>query len=88
MANPRVWYGLQATVVAFWLLVAVVGLMGFHVPGLVAVAVIIFAAHVIEIPLAINKLRNKGVPTPKVIYKTLVFGFTWWMPLSKGYTAE
>jgi hypothetical protein len=45
-------------------------------------------AHVLEIPLAINRLRALNLPVGKVVLKTLVFGFTWWLPLSKGYTKE
>lgn len=86
--EQRIWYGLQAGLVVFWLIVAVVGLMGFDLPWLNTLAVIIFVAHVLEIPLAMNKLRSQQVPAGKVALKTLVFGFTWWLPLSKGYTQE
>ena len=88
MGEQRIWYGLQAGLVGFWLMVPLVGLLGFHVPFLVPFAALIFAAHVLEIPLAMNKLRDKKLPAGKVILKTLVFGFTWWLPLSKGYTSE
>lgn len=88
MGEQRIWYGLQAGLVVFWLLVPLVGLLGFHVPFLTLFAAIIFLAHVLEIPLAINRLRALNLPASKVVIKTLVFGFTWWLPLSKGYTKE
>ncbi|HEX4917102.1 MAG TPA: hypothetical protein VFV43_04310 [Limnobacter sp.] len=86
--EQRIWYGLQAGLVVFWLIVPLVGLMGFHLPWLTMLAAIILLAHVLEIPLAMNKLRPLQLPSGKVILKTLVFGFTWWLPLSKGYTRE
>mgnify|MGYP006155388459 FL=1 len=88
MGEQRIWYGLQAGLVAFWLAVPLVGLLGFHVPALTLLAGIILLAHVLEIPLAINRLRGKNIPVGKVVLKTLVFGFTWWLPLSKGFTQE
>jgi uncharacterized protein YhhL (DUF1145 family) len=88
MGEQRIWYGLQAGLVVFWLSVPLVGLLGFNVPALTLLAGIILLAHVLEIPLAINRLRSKNLPTGKVVLKTLVFGFTWWLPLSKGYTQE
>lgn len=88
MGEQRIWYALQAGLVAFWLSVPLVGLLGFHVPVLTLLAGIILLAHVLEIPLAMNRLREQKLPAGKVILKTLVFGFTWWLPLSKGYTQE
>ena len=88
MAEQRIWYVLQAGVVVFWLMVALVGLLGFYVPFLTILAGIILLAHVLEIPLAFNRLRPKNLPAGKVVLKTLIFGFTWWLPLSKGYTQE
>lgn len=88
MGEQRIWYGLQAGLVVFWLIVPLVGLLGFHVPFLTLFAAIILLAHVLEIPLAINRLRPLKLPAGKVALKTLVFGFTWWLPLSKGYTKE
>ena len=88
MDEQRIWYGLQAGLVVFWLAVPLVGLLGFNVPALTLLAGIILLAHILEIPLAINRLRGKKIPTGRVVLKTLIFGFTWWLPLSKGYTQE
>lgn len=88
MGDQRIWKGLQAGLVGFWLAVPLLEILGYHVPFLTLFAVIILAAHVLEIPLAMNKLRSKNLPAGKVVLKTLVFGFTWWLPLSKGYTTE
>ncbi|MDX1668292.1 MAG: hypothetical protein R3194_02640 [Limnobacter sp.] len=84
MKNDRVWYALQMGLVVFWLIVPLVGLLGYTVPMLTLIALLILAAHVLEIPLAINMLKDQDIPKGKIILNTLVFGFTWWLPVSKG----
>lgn len=84
MSNERIWYGLQLGLVVFWLLVPLLGLIGYSVPLFNLLALIIFLAHVLEIPLAINKLRDQNLSKGKISLNTLVFGFTWWLPVSKG----
>lgn len=88
MSEQRTWYALQAGLVLFWLAVPLVGLLGFNLPWLTLLAGIILLAHILEIPLAINKLRHLKLPAGRVALKTLIFGFTWWLPLSKGFTQE
>ena len=48
MGEQRVWYGLQAGLVVFWLIVPLVGLLGFHVPFLTIFAAIILLAPLTE----------------------------------------
>lgn len=84
MSNDRIWYGLQLGLVVFWLLVPLLGLIGYSVPLFNLLALLVFLAHVLEIPLAINQLRGKDLSKGKVALNTLVFGFTWWLPVSKG----
>jgi len=41
--------------------------------------------HIIEIPMVSLKIgKEKGVPVSIVVLKTILFGFTWWLPLKKG----
>ena len=41
--------------------------------------------HIIEIPMVSMKIgKGKGVPVSIVVLKTILFGFTWWLPLKKG----
>ena len=40
--------------------------------------------HVAELPLAMKIGREKNLPAATVAVKTLLFGFTWWLPLKKG----
>jgi len=44
-----------------------------------------FIVHTIEIPAASLKIgKEKGIAVPIVVLKTILFGFTWWLPLKKG----
>ena len=41
--------------------------------------------HILEIPIVSLKIgREKKVPDSMTIIKTILFGFTWWLPLKKG----
>jgi hypothetical protein len=40
--------------------------------------------HALEIPVGLAIGRAAGLPVLRIILKTLVFGFTWWLPLRMG----
>ena len=41
--------------------------------------------HILEIPVLSLKIgRSKQVPYSMIILKTILYGFTWWLPLKKG----
>ncbi len=41
--------------------------------------------HILEIPLVSLKIgREKKIPDSMTIIKTILYGFTWWLPLKKG----
>ncbi len=41
--------------------------------------------HILEIPTLSLKIgRDKQVPDSMIILKTILYGFTWWLPLKKG----
>ena len=40
--------------------------------------------HLIEIPTALRIGRKKALRPIKVIVMNILFGFTWWLPLSRG----
>jgi hypothetical protein len=42
----------------------------------------LLVAHTLELPIAFLRLRGKNLPTMEVISKTLLYGFTWWLPKS------
>ena len=41
--------------------------------------------HILEIPIASLKIgREKKIPDSMTVMKTILYGFTWWLPLKKG----
>jgi hypothetical protein len=83
LRNPRFWILQNLLTVAFWLTA-----LGFIATGqtqrrLPLIAAIVLAAHVLELPLAFRLLRGRGLPPLKIVGMTLVFGYTWWMPVHR-----
>ena len=49
----------------------------------------LLALHLAEIPMTSLKIgREKNIPVPVTVVKTLLFGFCWWLPLKKGIIAK
>ena len=42
---------------------------------------IMLLAHISEMPISFKIAKSKGIPYRQIIIKTLLFGFTWWIPL-------
>ncbi|MCU0844975.1 MAG: hypothetical protein MUC76_08630 [Spirochaetes bacterium] len=78
------WYMLMAGAIGLYLLV----LAGFYfipdtaVVGAVLVGILVL--HASEIPHAGRIARPKGISMRTAAVKTMLFGFTWWLPLKKG----
>lgn len=45
---------------------------------------ILLTIHILEIPTAHKIGRKNNLSATRTIVKTLLFGFTWWVPLKKG----
>ena len=82
--NKALWMAQNLVLVVFWL--AALGLlaMGQSHHWLVLVAAVIFAAHILELPLAFRVLRGRGAAPLRVVGMTLLFSFTWWLPARRG----
>lgn len=50
----------------------------------VIVSAIILAVHVLEIPFVFKKLSAHNPNRMRLVLGTLLFGFTWWLPASRG----
>lgn len=84
MKSPAFWRFNQFLLVVFWLFVPLAPTLNIAIPYLNEFAMLIFAAHVLEIPLAVSRLKHKHIPKLRIAARTLVFGFTWWLPVEKG----
>ncbi len=50
--------------------------------------VVLLLIHSAEIPISLKIGKDKQLPTRTIIIKTLMFGFTWWLPLRKEIISE
>jgi len=81
------WLAQNLAIAVFWLAALVLALSGPPMHRLVLVALVIFAAHVLELPLAFRMLRGRDASALRVCLMTLLFGFTWWVPARRGVYA-
>lgn len=84
MNNPTVWSNVQKLVLGFWISIPVFFLGGISLPFLLIAAFTLLALHALELPVAFLKLRGLGIHPVKTVVKTLTYGFTWWLPVSRG----
>jgi hypothetical protein len=94
MKSKAFWYALMSGAIAGWIFVfagvlaALAGSPYWTVPALgipwIAFCVI-WASHLFEIPVASWRAgKERGLKPARTVLMTLVFGFTWWLPLKKG----
>lgn len=80
------WYALMTGAVLLWPLALVAGRMFFPqhpwAPLICILAILI--VHASELPAACPIGRARGLSRTRILIKTLIFGFTWWVPLKKG----
>ena len=41
--------------------------------------------HLFELAISIPIGKSKGIPLKTIIIKTIIFGVTWWLPLTFGF---
>ena len=60
------------TVRIIWLIVLIVWVLG----------------HPLELPISLPIGRNAGLSKQRTVVKTILFGFTWWLPVKLGVFKE
>lgn len=53
-----------------------------------AVCIIWMIVHPLELLISYKIGKEKGIATPMIVIKTILFGFTWWLPLKQGIILE
>jgi hypothetical protein len=51
---------------------------------IVLVWLALVAIHALEIPVAFSATQERPQPLAKTVFMTLIFGFTWWLPVRLG----
>ena len=86
MNNKLFWYFLQFGAIILYAVSIPFGYWLF--PGKTLYAWSIFSGllllHTSEIAIVRKIGREKNVSLLRVVVKTILFGFTWWLPLKKG----
>ena len=80
------WYFLMLGAIALWIGVIFLGFVLF--PNNTGAALLVpgalFLMHCVEIPLSSKIGKERGLSTARVVVKTIIFGFTWWVPVKKS----
>lgn len=85
--NRNFWIALGAVLVAIYLAALLFLLQGQTGHVLVRLSAIILVAHLLEIPLAFHRLREKKPDPLRLVALTFVFGLVWWVPARRGVFA-
>ncbi|HEX5486117.1 hypothetical protein [Limnobacter sp.] len=80
--SPKSFESARKLLNGFWIVVPAYMVLSLFMPFLVLMALVLTVLHALEIPVALIKLRGKNLPTLEVASKTLLYGFTWWLPKS------
>lgn len=88
--SKLLWVLLRFFVVFLW---CVLIYLGFIIPSslslLMHVAIVLLLLiHLTELPIAFRIGKEKGLTKSIVVIKTMVYGFTWWVPLRRGVINE
>lgn len=80
--TPQHFESMRKVMNGFWLVVPAYLLATLVMPLLLVLAAFLLVAHTLELPIAFLRLRGKNLPATEVVSKTLLYGFTWWLPKS------
>lgn len=80
------WYLLMGGAVALWTCAILAGLVFYSSVSWLALVglVALFVTHCAEIPVSSKVGRKRGLSTSRVVVKTVIFGFTWWVAVKRG----
>ena len=85
-SNKTFWMMLMTGSIGLWALSVVGGQLLFPENPLKAwgLFLILIVIHVSELPATFKLGRERGLSPHSVLIKTMLYGFTWWVPLKKG----
>ncbi len=78
------WIAQMVLLLAFYAYAACQLAQGHRDARPVWVAGLVLAAHVLELPLAFNRLKSLNPAPLRVVIGTLLFGLIWWVPAQRG----
>jgi hypothetical protein len=86
LTSKGFWVFMMTGTAGLFILIALVGYGVLTDRGLetTIILALFVSLHVAEIPHGIRVGRSRGIGAGTATFKTLLFGFTWWLPLSRG----
>ncbi len=87
MLNSKLfWFLFRNSVLLVWIVLFLFafGLSTPISPLFRTALVILLLIHAAEIPISLGIGKEKQLSTGIIIFKTLLYGFTWWIPLRKN----
>ncbi|MFA5939953.1 MAG: hypothetical protein WC809_11415 [Sinimarinibacterium sp.] len=81
------WLSQMLVLIVFYAAAIVLSLNGLTSHVVVKVAMVLLAAHILEIPLAFYALRGRNPQALRVMIATSLFGLIWWIPAKRGLLA-
>ena len=86
MSSKGFWYFMMFGSINLFIIGIVLGYVLF--PGSMILSWIFFIGllitHIAELPIGMKIGKEKKIPALTTAAKTILFGFTWWLPLKKG----
>jgi len=88
LKNKQIWYGNMAVALGGWLFIFFGLFVNFESCALQTawwvVLLVWTILHPLELAISLPVGKKAGVSLEKTIVMTLIFGFTWWLPVKLG----
>ena len=88
MQNQTLWKVLRAGSLAGWVFIFIGAFFPFEMGGLKTfwwcIMLTWAIVHPLELPISLPIGRQEGLTPEWTFAMTLLFGFTWWLPLKRG----
>ena len=86
--NRNFWFAQMIVLLALYGAALLLALQGHGIEHIVVrIAVIVLAAHVLEVPIAFYMLKARNPQPLRLVVATLLFGLVWWLPARRGLLA-
>lgn len=86
--NRNFWFAQMIVLLALYGAALLLALQGHGIEHIVVrIAVIVLAAHVLEVPIAFYVLKARKPQPLRLVVATLLFGLVWWLPARRGLLA-
>ncbi len=85
MDSKKFWDFLMLNCIVLWFVLLLLGFYRYPEDTVMSISyvTILLVVHIFEISISYKIGVNRNLSPLRVIVKTVIFGFTWWVPLKK-----